>query len=283
MRLDCPMLTSPRCAHALFAALISIAPACGDDEEPAVGTDDSGGDPSTGADTGATGGNGTLGPTAQVRVVNLVDGVTFTAWGADTDFNPVIVHDELAFETVSDYFHAPLNEFAMDPEIVLMPAGEAPHDGSTWQIDNSSGPDRAFVSFGQLDAADEQATIIVSLDDITGNVQWEQLDESELVVADPGMVGLHISWNLFDLGGSVVPAFAVAGDPCLFDGSTSVTQSWSVAPGTFDVGIYDRQTISECTEQLASTSITAAAGDEVLVTVYHVGPEVRFLSAPIPQ
>lgn len=91
--------------------------------------------------------SGELGPTAQVRVVNLVDGVTFAVWGADTGFSPVLVSDDLAFASVSDYFDAPLNEFTMDPQIVLLPVGEVPDDVATWQVDNSLGSDRAFVIF----------------------------------------------------------------------------------------------------------------------------------------
>ena len=137
--------------------------------------------------------------------------------------------------------------------------------------------------FTELDAADEQATIIVTLDDFTGNIQWEQLDETELMLGDASMANLHISWNLFDIGGGIVPAFAVVGEPCLFEGSTGVPQPWSVAPGTFDVAIYDRQMVSECTEQLASTSIAAAAGEQVLVAVYEIADDVRLLTAPISQ
>lgn len=275
------------CSIALCTALAS---ACGDDADPQItdggpsssaDDDESGGSPDTGADTGT--GSGELGPTAQVRVVNLVEGMTFAAWGADSEFSPVVLHDGMTFETISDYFDAPLDQVMMHPQIVLLPAGETPDDVATWEIDNSLGPDRAFVTFTELDAADERATIIVTLDAFTGNLQYEQLDETELMLGDASMANLHVSWNLFDLAGGVVPAFAVAGQPCLFDGSTGVPQAWSVAPGTFDVAIYDRQTVSDCTEQLASTSITAAAGDEVLVAVYHVGDEVRFVSEAIPQ
>jgi hypothetical protein len=284
---------SRSCSSCLPALLfVSLAPACADDDGDASASvesdgasaaddddDSSGGDATTLADTG---GNGELGPTAQVRIVNLVEGVTFTVWGADTNFDPVIVHDDLAFETVSDYFDAPLNEFTMHPELVLAPMGEAVESVPTWQVDHGMGPDRMFIIFTELDAANERATIIVQLDEFTGNLEGEQLDETELMLGDTSMANLHIGWRLSDLA-PIVPTFAIAGDPCLFHGSTGVPQPWSVAPGTFEVGIYDRQTVDECTETLASTSITAAAGEQVLLTVYDVAGDVRFLTAPIPQ
>lgn len=150
-------------------------------------------------------------------------------------------------------------------------------------IDTGSGPDGASITFTELSAADERATAIVSLDQMSNQLAAEQLDETDLMLGDPTKANLHVSFNLFDLGGPVVPAFAVAGEPCLFDGSTGVAQAWPVAPGTFDVGMYDRQTVSECTEELASVSITAAAGDQVFVGVYHVGAQVKLLTAPIEQ
>lgn len=293
MQLDCSMsMMSRRLREVLAGSLILALVGCGDDDPSASddgaaastdGADDTGGGPSSADASGSGGASGELGPTAQVRVVNLVDGVTFAAWGADTEFAPTMIADGLAFETISEYLDAPLNEFTMDPQIVLLPTGETPDDVATWQVDNSLGPDRAFVIVSELDAADERATIIVSLDDSTGNVQVEQLDETELMLGDTSMANLHVSWNLFDLGGAVVPAFAVVGDACLFTGSTGVQQPWSVAPGAFEVGIYDRQTVSDCTEQLASTAITAAAGEQVIVAVYHIDADVKFLSAPIPQ
>jgi hypothetical protein len=163
-----------------------------------------------------------------------------------------------------------------------MPAGEVPGDGPTWQID-VVGPDRAFITVSELSAADEQATVIVSLDELTNLLQWTQLDESELMTGDPAMANLHIHWNLFEYPPPAVLSVAVVGEACLFDGSTAVPEPHPVAPGTFDIGVYDRQTVSECTELLGSTSITAAAGDEVLVAMYHIGTEVKFLTAPIEQ
>lgn len=291
----------------LVLVLSALATACGDDADPAdtgasspsdTGVDESGtagdaataGDPSTltnpsftddGSDDDGSGGE--LGPTARVRIVNLVEGLELTAWGRDTDFNPVVIAEGLAYATVSEYIDAPLSELTMHPELVLVPTGEVVEDVPTWQVDNSVGLDRAFVRFTELDGADQQATIVLRADFGSGNLQWEQLDESELMLGDAGMTNLHISWGLFDLEGSVVPAFAVAGDACLLTSSTGVAEPWPVAPGTFEVGIYDRQMADDCSVLLASTEITAAADEQVLVAIYHEDAEVKLLTAPIPQ
>ncbi|MBC8071775.1 MAG: hypothetical protein IAG13_25845, partial [Deltaproteobacteria bacterium] len=279
-----------------------LVAACGDDADPSDGgasspSDTSAGDPSTAGDPSSVGdpssasvdtsagesGSGELGPTARVRVINLVEGLEFTAWGADTNFDPVVIADGLTYASVSEYFDAPLNELSMEPQIVLVPAGEPVENTSTWQIDNSQGLDRAFVTFRELEGAGQQGTIVLTADAQTGNLQWAQLDESELMLGDAGMTTLHVSWNLFDLEGGVVPAFAVVGEPCLFTSSTGLAEPWSVAPGTFEVGIYDRQMVSECSVLLGSTEITAAADEHVLVAVYHEGDTVKLFSAPVPQ
>jgi hypothetical protein len=237
------------------------------------------GEPTTGEPT--TG--GAVGPSAQVRIVNLMPGVTFDAWANDTDKSPVLVAQGLAPETISAYFNAPVNEVTMQPEIVLLPAGEIPADDSFWQVNASVGPDRAYVKFTELEGADQRATAIVTLDELTMQVQYEQLDETELMLGADTQANLHIAYALADIGGGVVPAFAVVGEACLFTGSTGVTQPWSVAPGSFELGVYDLQSVPDCTTQLASTPITAAAGEQVLVAVYHVDAEVKLLTAPIEQ
>jgi hypothetical protein len=261
--------------------------ACSDDEgtggSGGSGPGSGGGSPGSGGTTGTGGagaGGGELGPTAQIRIVNLVEGLTFDAWGADVNNSPVRIAEGLAFESISGYIDAPLYEVTMSPELVLMPAGEVPEDTSFWMVDNSTGPDRAYVKINELDAANERATIIVRLDDFTDQIQWEQLDETELMLGEPASANLHISYEL-NLEGTVVPAFSVAGEPCLFTGTTGVAQAWPVTAGTFDVGVYDTQTVAECTTELATTSITAAAADQVLVAVYNVDADVRFLTAPI--
>ncbi|WAS90589.1 hypothetical protein [Nannocystis punicea] len=113
--------------------------------------------------------------------------------------------------------------------------------------------------------------------------RFEQLDETELQLGDVSQANLQFSYNLFDLPGTVVPAFAIVGQPCLFTGSTAVPEPWSVAPGSFEVGVHDIQTESECTAQLTSAPITAAAGDQVLVAIYHIDDAVKLLTAPIPE
>lgn len=273
---------------ALFALALT---ACGDDGPSLPGLDDDSGagdgSETAGADDGLTGadasegGGGGLGPVARVRIVNLVPDTSFDVWGADTDHAPVRIASGLAFATISDYIDTPINTFSGDPELVLMPPGEAPEDVPSWEIDNSSGGDRAFISVSELDGEGEQATIVITKE--SANLQYEQLDETEIMAGDPGAATLHVAFRLFDLGGTVVPAFGVVGQPCLFDGSTGVAQPWSVAPGTFDVGVYDLQTETECTTPLATTSITAAADEHALVVVYHVGDEIGLLSAAIPE
>jgi hypothetical protein len=262
-----------------FLVIAALAACPGDDDPASDGSDESPGDDESADDDDSA---GELGPTARVRIVNLVDDVTFDVYARGTDSDPVLIAEGLAFESISDYLDVPLNELSMEPEFVLMPAGEAPGDGPTWQID-AIGPDRAFITVGELSAADEQATVLVDLDQQTNVLQWRQLDETELMVGDPAMANLHIDWALFEYPPPAVLSVAVVGEPCLFDGSTAVPQPHSVAPGTFEIGVYDRQTASECTELLGSTSITAAAGDEVLVSMYHIGTEVKFLTAPISQ
>lgn len=281
-------LACPRSLSALFALALA---ACGDDgpslpgldegggDDEASGSEDGGDDPSS-ATGAADGTGGALGAVARVRVVNLVPGTSFDVWGADVDHAPVRIASGLGFATISDYIDTPINTFSGDPELVLMPPGEAPDDVPSWEIDNSSGGDRAFISVSELDGEGEQATIIVTKE--SANLQYEQLDETEIMAGDPGAAALHVAFRLFDLGGTVVPAFGVVGQPCLFSGSTGVPQPWSVAPGTFDVGVYDLQTETECTTPLVTASITAAADEHKLVVVYHEGDEIGLLSAAIP-
>lgn len=278
-------LVRPRRISALFGlALLG----CGDDGPSLPGLDggdtdvgtvaSASGDASDGSDTDT---GGALGPVARVRVVNLVPDTSFDVWGADVDHDPVRIASGLGFATISEYIDTPINAFSGNPELVLMPPGEAPEDVPTWEIDNSSGPDRAFVSVSELDGEGEQATIVITKDG--ANLQYEQLDETEIMAGDAGAATLHVAFRLFDLGGTVIPAFGVVGQPCLFDGSTGVAQPWSVAPGTFDVGVYDLQTETECTTPLVTTSLTAGADEHALVVVYHRADEIGLLTAAIPE
>ncbi|MBK8713521.1 MAG: DUF4397 domain-containing protein [Deltaproteobacteria bacterium] len=226
-----------------------------------------------------TAGDGELGPAARVRFVNAVPDASFDAWVADVDGAPVRVAENIGFGEVSDYLDAPLNPFSQWPEMVLMPSGEAPQNTPNWRLDNVSGPDRIFLEVRELDAEGEQASLIVTRDEV---LQWQTLDETEIADADPSQATLHISYNLFDLEGPQVSALAVVGQPCLHVGSTSVALPWSVPPGSFELGYYDVQTDGECTNALQTLPITAAAGERVLVVLYHDDAEVLMLETPIP-
>ena len=93
---------------------------------------------------------------------------------------------------------------------------------------------------------------------------------------------LHISYNIFDLGGPVVPALAVVGQPCFLSESAGVTDLFSVDPGAFTVGLYDLEDVSECTTTpLATVSLSVAAGASELIAMYHQASAVKFLHAPI--
>ncbi len=133
-----------------------------------------------------------------------------------------------------------------------------------------------------LNAADQYATLILSPTDHGTNLQYETLDETTLKRGDAAKANLHISWNLFDLGGTFVPALAVVGKPCFTTDSTSVSDVFSVDAGHFELGVYDRQTVSDCTTLLRKVAIDAAAGDDVLVVLYHESDTIKFMTAPIP-
>lgn len=252
--------------------------ACGDDGPSLPGLDDDGSDDA--GDDAADTGSGEIGPVARIRLINLVPGQSFDVWGADVDHDPVLIASGIAPESVSEYLDAPLNSFTMHPELVLMPAGEAPENVATWEVDNGMGPDRANVIVTELDGAGQQATLVLSSEG--ANVGYEQLDETEIMTGDPGAVSLHVGYRLFDLEGPTVAAFGIVGEPCLFTGSSGIPQPWSIPPGTFDVGVYDLQTVSECTTPLVTASITAAADEHVIAIMYHVGDEIALLTAPIP-
>jgi hypothetical protein len=290
---------SLRVATLLVAAplLLSLVACTPGDDDPAGDTDDSGGasgsasasaTASTSASASAsagesagdtTAGDGELGPAARVRVVNVVPDASFDAWVADVDGAPVRVAQDIGFGEVSAYVDAPLNPFSQWPEMVLMPSGEVPQNTPNWRLDNVSGPDRIFLEIRELDAEGEQASLIITREDV---LRWETLDETEIADADPSQATLHISYNLFDLEGPQVSALAVVGQPCLHVGSTSVALPWSVPPGSFELGYYDVQTDGECTNALQTLAITAAAGERVMVVLYHDGSEVLMLESPIP-
>src|SRR5690349_2437048 len=100
----------------------------------------------TGSDGDATGGatdptGGAIGPSAQCRIVNLVPGLTLDLWGADEDHAPVLIAEGIAPETVSEYLTCPLNIYSMNPEFVLVPAGEVVEPTPTWETDAGAKPD----------------------------------------------------------------------------------------------------------------------------------------------
>jgi hypothetical protein len=237
-----------------------------------------GGAPGTGGAGGTTAGQ--LGPTARVRVVHLVPGVTFDAWGADINYQPVRVGQNIAYETISDYLNVPLDKLTMDPTFVLLPSGVVP-TGASWQVLPVAG-DRTRVALTGLGATKNQATVILTSSDSGTNISAETLAEGKLAPGSATKANLHVSYNIFDLGGSVVPALAVVGQPCFLFDSSGVADLFSVDPGTFTVGLFDREDVSECTTTpLATVALSVAAGASELIAMYHQGAMVKFLHAPI--
>ena len=241
----------------------------------------------TGATTGAGGAVGTggttagqLGPTARVRIVQLVPGVTFDAWGADSNYQPVRVGQNIVYETISDYLNVPLDKVSMDPAFVLLPSGVVPA-GASWQTVPVAG-DRTRVTLTGLGATKNQATVILTSADSGTNVSVETLAEGKLAPGSATKANLHISYNIFDLGGSVVPALAVVGQPCFLYDSAGVADLFSVDPGAFTVGLYDLEDVSYCTTTpLATVALSVAAGATELIAMYHQAAVVKFLHAPI--
>ena len=223
---------------------------------------------------------GQLGPTARVRVVQLVPGVTFDAWGADSNYQPVRVGQNIAYETISDYLNVPLDKLTMDPSFVLLPSGVTP-TGASWQAVGAAG-DRTRIALTGLGATHNQATVILTSTDSGTNISAETLAEGKLAPGSATKANLHISYNIFDLGGTVVPALAVVGQPCFLYDSSGVADVFSVDPGTFTVGLYDLEDVSECTTTpLFTVSMTVAAGGSELIAMYHQAAVVKFLHAPI--
>ncbi len=255
------------------------------------GTDGSGGSTSatgpTSAAHGATtttttgGGSGVLGPAAKVRIVNLVPGLTFDAWGADTTKKPLDVKTGIAYGAISDYFDAPLDPFTTNPTFVLLPTGVMPDTTAFWQINASMGPDRGLIQVSDLHAAGERATLVLTRDSSMTVLSYETLDESSLPANDPTQATLHIAARIDDLPGGVVRAFAVAPPTCLITGSLATPDPWHVPAGTFELGVYDLQSANDCSVKLGGTQLDVAAGADELVVVYHEASVLKFLSAPI--
>lgn len=277
--------------------LCLLAAACGDDGAggmaDAGGTGGSGGTAGSGGagaigggGSGGTGGTldastGQLGPSARIRIANIVPATTFDAWGPNIELRPVLAQGDIAYASVTDYFDVQLNMVAQHPIFVVLPDGEEPDTTSGLWLNQESGPDRSTIDVREIDGPDEQATVVLKPSSNGENLAWEQLDETELNTGDPTKANLHISYNLFDLTNGAVISFAVVGQPCFHDGSTNIAQVWSVEPGSFELGVYDQQTVSECTTPIATVPIEAAAGDNVLVVVYHEDNAIKFLTAPV--
>jgi len=274
------MTRSIRLLDIALTGLLTVCTAtgCGDSGTTAAGTDGTGG-----GSTSSTGaGQGGALPVAHVRVASLVQATpVFDAFDEDGDLEPQPTGQDLAYAAVSDYFDVTISPVTMNPIFVLLPDGETPDANDPGWLNPVGSADRGRIDlFGTHE--DEFVTLILQPATSLDGLSYETLEESKIAAGDPAKVQLHISWNLFDLGGSFVPAIAVAGQPCLTTNSTSVSDSFFVDPGQFDLGVYDRQNVSDCTELLGSVAIDAAAGDDVLVVIYHEGDSIKFTTAPIP-
>lgn len=225
------------------------------------------------------------GPTAKVRVVDLVPGVTFDAWGRGPDSKPMRIARGLEYETISDYIDVPLNMLTLTPVFNLWRAGDMPPSDALFSSLLDDSYERVRIEVLELDGPDQRATIILEPTEPKDATQleYETLDETEAERGSASQLNLHVSYHLFDIGGGVVPSTAVAGKPCLFEGSTSVAEVFSVPPGAFDLAVYDRQTGVGCseTDPLGMIHLEGEAGDNLLVVEYLDGEDVKLLSAPI--
>lgn len=290
------MSTSTRVAMYGVVCLIA-ALGCDDDAADAgagaggAGTGGAGG--SSGAGLGGTGGSSPdagsmLGPTATIRIVNLVPDVTFAAWGPDISRRPVRLARNLEYATASEYFEAPVNPISMEPIFVLWKDGDQPEEGAMFSMLNDNSHERLRIEVGDLDAAGERATIIVKPqepidEDPTAPLQYETLDETELNRGDATQLNLHIAYHLFDIGNGIVDSIAIEGESCLHGGSASVVQVFSVPAGESTLAVYDVQTGVDCSETppLATLPIAGEPGDNLLITIYHEQGNVKMFSAPI--
>jgi hypothetical protein len=239
------------------------------------------------AGTGAADAGGQLGPAAQVRVVNLVPGVTFDAWGPDADAVPTRLAEGLTYGTISDYFAAPLNRISQDPIFVLWKSGELPEEGKLFSTLQDNTHERVRIEMRELDAEGEHGTIVLSpMDDSAdSSLQFTTLDEVETARGMPTKANLHVSFHLEPgaLPGGVQPSVSIKGQSCLFNGSTSIALAHSVEPGSFELAVYDRQSSADCgeTPELSTHALEVAAGDNELVVIYLDGGEITWLNAPL--
>ncbi|HTJ84168.1 MAG TPA: hypothetical protein VL400_20755 [Polyangiaceae bacterium] len=260
------------------ALALAASTGCGDDGSAAAGTGSGGG--GTGSTT-SSGSGGAL-PVAHVRIANVVPGSVFDGFDQGADFGPQPSGQDLTYGEVSDYFDVTLNPVTNIPLLVILPDGETPDaNDPNWLNVTSPAADRARIDMSGVEA-EQYVTLIVSLTDQGTNISVETLYESMLAPGTAGKAHLHVAWRLFDLGGTFVPTLAVVGQPCLTTDSVAVNDVLSVDPGAFELGIYDRQNVSECTELLGSTPLDVAADTDELVVVYHEADTIDFMSAPIP-
>lgn len=242
-----------------------------------------------GAGAGASGtGGGMLGPTSSIRVVNLVPDVTFDAWGPDLDRKPVRLAEGITYAAASEYFEAPVNPISMEPIFVLWRSGDVPAEGSMFSMLLDDTHERVRIEVRELEAPGERATIIVEPvdpveEDPTAHLQYETLDETELNRGDAAQLNLHITYHLFGIGDGIVDSLAIEGEACFHGGSTSVAQVFSIPAGASTLAVYDIQTTSACSQSdpLATLPIEGDPGDNLLITLYREGNDVKMFSAPI--
>lgn len=287
-------------------SLVSIAcclmVACGDDDSSSdggiSGTDGAGSGGSSGragasgAGTGGEGGEGDvdasldLGPTANVRVMHLVEGVTFAAWGSGPEARPVLLADDLEHATISDYIEMPLNRITQHPMFVLWPSGEMPEEGALFSTLLENDHDHLRVEVRELDGDDQYATILVAPVDAEPDsiLEYQTLDEEDTDQGDPTQANLHITtyWEPL-LDTTAVPGIALLGEPCLFTGSSSVSVAWPAPPGEITLGYYDIQDTSACedSDPIKTFELEVEAGDNELVVFYLDGGELEMLHAPM--
>jgi hypothetical protein len=295
------MRTSP-----VYSCLLILALAwgCGDDE-PSPDAGSAGSDAGTSASGSGASGSGTsgtlaadsgaegdagLGPTVLVRVVNLVPDVTFDMWGPDLDRKPVRLAEGLAYGTITDYTEVAYSEAFDSATLVLWKSGEQPEEGMLFGtlLTAPSTHERQAIELRVVDNPGDRVTLVVSPQDRTADspLEWGIFDETD-ANDDATQANLHVAFELADWFGELPdgasPSFAVKGQPCLFDGSTNFQLAQMVAPGDFEVAVYDTQTGAECDSapELVSAPIEAAAGESLVVVVYFDGTDYKILSAPV--
>jgi hypothetical protein len=264
---------------------------CGDDDG-ADANGDSGAGGSGGASGSSAGGSGgaansdELGPTASVRVVNLVPDVTFDAFGSNVDSMPVLAAEGLTYGTISEYFDVRVNPISMAPIFVLRKTGDAPDPEQTFSMLQDATHERLWIDVGELDAPGQRATLIVSARGSTpeSTLQFRTLDETDLDRGSATAANLRFTTYLEDFPGGVVPGVGLPGESCLFVGSSALGVGHEVPAGSFELQVYDLQAVSDCpdTSAIASFPLDVEAGATELVVLYLDGGEVKWISAPVP-